>query len=441
MPLLYERIIDLLTTYSSSAQAGVLHTAKCVRTIFMAVITYGTLRILTSITHELRNGIFSKAGFRVGRTVTAECFSHLLSLEAAFHNSAQTGAVVRVVERGSRSVMVIFRGLLFAFFPSVLELALVCVVLFRRFSIWYAFITAVTFVLYLTWTLWINKELGDVRTQMNLVESEGSAKLTDSLMNIESVKSFHNGAFEYCRYDETLERYETGAIRSDWLYVALNVGQSSIFTIGMLVMFSQASLGVLDGSRTVASVVMLGAMMRQLWQPLNFLGWQYREVKQSLIDIQQLFEVMQRAPKIQDVTNAKALKVTGGEIVFDNVSFQYPEADDKLSFMRKPATGGAKEQGSENEDGGKKAALEGLSFKVPAGKSLAIVGPSGSGKSTTTRLLYRLYELSGGCISIDGQDISNATIASLRKAVSIVPQVGIFFSVTDVPGCQVAIAL
>ncbi|CDF36759.1 unnamed protein product [Chondrus crispus] len=350
VPFLFKSVVDSLMAASASASASTSASAAA--------------HIMASTSHEMRNAFFAKAGQRIGRSITASSFAHILSLEAAFHNTTQTGALTRIVDRGTRSVLTIFRGMLFAFLPSLFELLLVCIVLLNRFSLVYVAVTVATFLAFIAWTL--------------------------------AVKAFHNDGFEFARYDESLQKYEKTAIRNEWLFSYLNMGQGAIFTVGLTINLFLATNGVIAGTLTVGSVVMLATMLQQLWVPLNFLGWQYREVKQSLIDLQNLFEILQRAPKIADVTDAKPLRVAGGEIRFDNVSFHKPPK--------------------------RKLALNKLSFTVPAGKSLALVGSSGSGKSTATRLLYRLYDLSGGSISIDGQDISKATLASLRQAVSIVPQ-------------------
>lgn len=344
-------------------------------------------------------------------------------LDLAFHTAARTGALTRVVDRGTRSVLTIFRGVVFAFLPSLFELFLVCVVMLRTFSAVYAAVTVTTFVAFVLWTLRVNDRLSVARAEMNAAENEASAKLTDSLMNVEAIKAFDNAAFETSRYDETLESYEGLAVRSEWMFGRLNVGQGAVFNVGLTVNLLLAANGVMTGRLTVGSVVMLATMLQQLWTPLNFLGWQYREVKQSLIDLQNLFDVLARQPRIRDKDGAKPLEVSGGAITFENVAFEYPEPDEELRFggeqgEREKVLG---EDGKESMEKGR-LALDGLSFHLPAGKSLALVGSSGSGKSTATRLLCRLYDLRGGRICIDGQDIAEATIESVRQAVSIVPQ-------------------
>lgn len=379
--------------------------------------------MLVSVSHELRSCVFAKAGQRVGRSITAASFAHLHSLEMAFHNTARTGAITRVVDRGTRSVLTIFRGLIFAFMPTLFELLLVCGVLFARFSIWYVSVVLVTFALFIWWTLFVNDKLGKVRMEMNTVENDASAKLTDSLFNAEAVKSFDNAEYELQRYDKVLVKYEQKSIENEWYYAALNFGQGFIYTAGLTLVLLQAAQGVVAGTTTVGSVVMLATMLQQLWVPLNFLGWQYREVKQSLIDMQNLFDVLKRSTGIVDAPDATDIEIDGGEIVFDNVTFEYPEPDESLKFTRKLQEEKREENGTSSSKDHRRVALNRLSFRVPPGKSLALVGSSGSGKSTATRLLTRLYDLTSGRILIDGQDISKASMQSLRRVVGTVPQV------------------
>ena len=425
VPFCLKRVIDTLMSHSATITSGAVPPLGLLQIALYAVLLHGFAKILTSVAHELRGSIFSRAGQRIGRSVTATSFAHIHSLEVAFHNNSQTGALTRIVDRGTRSVMTIFRGLIFSFLPTIFELILVCAVMFRTFTPWYAMVTIATFAAYVWWTLYINDRLGQLRAEMNLVENEASSKLTDSLINVEAVKAFDNGSFELQRYDESLWRYENVATRNEWLYASLNIGQASIFTVGLTVMLLRAAMGVISGNLTVGSVVMLSSMLSQLWVPLSFLGWQYREVKQSLIDMQNLFEILKRESKIQDAENAKPLKLNGGEIQFQNVSFSYPKSDDSLRY---DTLGEDDPIDEEKIEALRQIALRNLSFHVPAGSSLALVGSSGSGKSTVTRLLYRLYDLTQGRILIDNQDISKSTLASLRQAVSIVPQVRKFSS-------------
>lgn len=417
VPFLFKRIIDALMQHSTNPSPQTLHLA------FTAILLHGAARLLASVSHELRSCVFAKAGQRVGRSITAASFVHLHSLEMAFHNTARTGAITRVVDRGTRSVLTIFRGLIFAFMPTLFELLLVCGVLVARFSIWYVSVVLVTFALFIWWTLLVNDKLGKVRMKMNSVENDASAKLTDSLLNAEAVKSFDNAEYELQRYDKVLLKYEQKAIENEWYYAALNVGQGFIYTAGLTLVLLRAAQGVAAGTTTVGSVVMLATMLQQLWVPLNFLGWQYREVKQSLIDMQNLFDVLKRPTRIVDAPDATDIKINGGEIVFDNVTFVYPEPDESLRFTRKLQEEKREENGSIPSTNHRRVALDRVSFRVPPGKSLALVGSSGSGKSTATRLLTRLYDLTSGRILLDGQDISKASMESLRRVVGTVPQV------------------
>ncbi|KAI0566199.1 ABC transporter-like protein [Gracilaria domingensis] len=417
VPFFFKRIIDNLMAHSAKASAETFSLTVS------AILLHGLTRLLSSVSHELRSCVFAKAGQRVGRSITATSFAHLQSLEMAFHNSAQTGAITRVVDRGTRSVLTIFRGLIFAFMPSLFELLLVCGVLFSRFSVWYVAVVLITFAAFIAWTLCINDKLGRVRRDMNTVENDASAKLTDSLINVEAVKAFDNADFELNRYDKVLTQYEELAVSNEWHYAALNVGQGAIYTTGLTLILLRAAQGVVAGTTTVGSVVLLATMLQQLWVPLNFLGWQYREVKQSLIDMQNLFDVLKRTPRVVEARKAAVIDIEGGEIVFDDVTFRYPEPDDSLVFTRKVPEA-ARNNGNESSSySHRRLALDRVSFRVPPGKSLALVGSSGSGKSTVTKLLTRLYDATSGRILIDGQDISTATMDSLRHVVSIVPQV------------------
>ena len=463
VPFLFKRAIDCLSVGNATTAVGPIAVSGALRAALVAIVLHGAARILASLTHELRNGVFAKAGQRIGRAITATAFAHLHSMDVAFHTSSRTGALTRVVDRGTRSVMTIFRALLFSFLPTFFELVLVCVVLFARFSIGYVGIVLATFAAFTAWTLSINDVMGRVRADMNAAENEASARLTDSLINVEAVKAFANAPLELAQYDVGLAQYERTAVRNEWLYGRLNMGQNVSYTVGLTALLALAARDVVAGSLSVGSVVLLATMVQRLWIPLDFLGWQYREVKQSLIDVQNLFDVLAIQPGIVDAPDARPLQPRGGEIVFDNVSFEYPDASDVgLSFLRRNPGQDGEDEDDEVEGGvaamreldegdsidfsgagskglgvaiaaeqaaaeksarPKRPALDRISFTVPAGKSVALVGSSGSGKSTATRLLYRLYDLTGGRILIDGQDIRKATLSSLRQAVSIVPQV------------------
>lgn len=426
VPFFFKEAVDALM----SAQPGATSAAAAatITSAVTAILLHGLARVLASVTHEFRNAFFARGGQRVGRSITATTFAHLHSLELGFHSGSRTGAVTRIVDRGTRSIMTIFRAVIFSFFPSFFELLLVCTVLFRSFSPTYVLVTLATFAAFTAWTLSINTVMGRIRAQMNGVENEASAKLTDSLINVESVKIYDNARHETHRYDQALSRYEDVAIRNEKLYARLNIGQTAAYTVGLTVLLLLATFDVVAGRISVGSVVLLTTMLQRLWIPLDFLGWQYREVKQSLIDVQNLFDILKREPAVKDVKDAKPIVVTEGRIVFENVCFRYPSGEAALPFVSKSSA--AKQNGTDSaahhngstKKARRRVAIDDLSFSVPGGSSVALVGASGSGKSTITRLLSRLYNVGGGRILIDGQDIATASMSSLRQAVSIVPQ-------------------
>ncbi len=423
VPLQFKRAVDALTLGVSGGSAAL-------GAFVLAISLHIFGSIMASATRELRNGVFAKAGHRVGRRVTSTAFAHILRQDAAFHAAAATGALTRVVDRGTRSVLTIFRGLLFAFAPSLFELALVCGVLWRSFDLWYVGVTLLTFTIYIWFTFRLNDEMGRLRALSNSIDNEAGAKLTDAFFNVDSVTAFNNFQFENSRYDDTLKKAERLAVRNEWMYVGLNFGQSAIFTVGLTFMLWRCGTNILAGSMSVGSFAMLYTMLQQLWVPLYFLGWQYREVKQSLIDLQNLFSVLERQSAIQEVEGAKQLVVSGGSVEFENVTFSYPKNEMDLDFIRKPFefSSLSEDKDAEKQTEKRTHAISNLSFHVKPGESLALVGPSGSGKSSTMKLLYRLYDVAGGRILIDGQDISKVTLSSLREAISIVPQDTVLFN-------------
>lgn len=437
--LLYRRAVDAVALASATTtSAGVA--AAAVRSAVQLLLAHGLVKVVVSVAHELRHAVFASSGQRLGRRVTRATFGHLHTLEAAFHTSSRTGQLTRIVDRGTRAVQIIFRAALFSFVPSIFELSLVCGLLARRFTWPFAAVTLATFVVFLTFTLVQNNKMAITRARMNSVDNEASAKLVDSLTNYETVRVFDNAGFELERYDACLAAHEVAAVKSEWEFAVLNAGQSSIFACGLTAVLVLAAQGIAAGAMSVGDLVMAAALLQQLWVPLGFLGWQYRELKQSLIDMQNLFDVLARPARVRDVPSAPDLAVTGGEVVFENVSFAY-EAGDPLaedgdaaettaSANGVPENGrvGATDRDVSEPDTRTAAVVSNLSFRVPAGKTLAIVGSSGSGKSTTLRLLYRLYDLTGGRILIDGQDISKVTQASLRETIGIVSQDTVLFN-------------
>lgn len=453
VPFFFKQAVDALMLASSSSGVAAA-TSKATRAATVAIVLHGVTRLFASITHELRSVVFAKGGQRVGRSATATAFAHLHSLEVAFHAGSRTGAVTRVIDRGTRAIMTIFRAMVFSFFPSFFELVLVCTVLFTKFSAAYAAVTLLTFAAFTTWTLSINNTMSLIRQRLNSAENEASAKLTDSLINIEAVKVYDNARHETKRYDKSLEKFEAISIQNEKLFASLNIGQTAAYTVGLTALLLLATTDIAAGRITVGSVVLLTTMIQRLWIPLDFLGWQYREVKQSIIDVQNLFDILRREPAVKDRADTTPLIVTEGHIDFQNVCFSYPAGDAALPFASKKAqpvkqepqrdamkangkdkhfnngVASAKGNGTNHAQSHspakrtrRRVAIDNLSFSVPGGTSVALVGASGSGKSTATRLLCRLYDVTGGRILIDGQDIASTSLSSLRNAVSIVPQV------------------
>lgn len=438
--LLYRRAVDAVALASATTtSAGVA--AAAVRSAVQILLAHGLVKVVVSVAHELRNAVFASSGQRLGRRVTRATLGHLHTLESAFHTSSRTGQLTRIVDRGTRAVQIIFRAALFSFVPSIFELSLVCGLLARRFTWPFAAVTLATFVVFLTFTLVQNNKMAITRARMNSVDNEASAKLVDSLTNYETVRVFDNAGFELERYDACLAAHEVAAVKSEWEFAVLNAGQSSIFACGLTGVLVLAAQGIAAGVMSVGDLVMAAALLQQLWVPLGFLGWQYRELKQSLIDMQNLFDVLARPARVRDAPGAPDLKVTGGEVVFENVSFAYGAGEPLVSSVEAAAVAAtsangapkngdvvAPDRASLETDARTASVVSNVSFRVPAGKTLAIVGSSGSGKSTTLRLLYRLYDLTSGRILIDGQDISQVTQASLREAIGIVSQDTVLFN-------------
>lgn len=446
VPLLFKRAFDLLGQAASNPTLAIgaiptltniataWKTSQTIRWAVLAFVAHGLARTMTALTNELRTGIFAKAGQRIGRSVTALSFAHLHSLEADFHASSRTGALTRVIDRGTRSVLTIFRSVVFAFTPSLFELALVCGVLITRYSWQVVAVLLVTFVLYVTWTVAMNNVLTNVRNQMNLADNEGSAKITDSLINSEVVAMFNAADHELARFDDSLAQYEHLAVKNEWLFLWQNIIQATIFTAGLTTILVLAALRVGVGAMTVGDVIMVATLLQQMWVPLNFIGWQYRETKQALVDLANLFTVLDREPAIQDREGAPALAVAAGEIRFENVSFAYPDVPNTLDFLRKTNNGAASKTADEDDPAKelepRKRSVRNLSFTAKPGETVALVGPSGSGKSSVLRLLNRTYDISEGRILIDGQDVAKVTLSSLREAICIVPQDTVLFNDT-----------
>jgi ATP-binding cassette, subfamily B, heavy metal transporter len=324
-------------------------------------------------------------------------------LSLRFHLERKTGGLTRVLERGRTGIEVIVRMVILQLIPTIVEVSLLMAVLLWQFDWRYVLVTAITVVIYMYYTYIATEWRIEIRRKMNDSDTEANTKAIDSLLNYETVKYFGSEAREAARYDRSMERYEEASIRTYTSLAVLNAGQAVIFTAGLAATMIMCALGISNGTHTVGDFVLINAMMIQLYVPLNFMGMVYREIKQAIIDIEKMFNVLARDPEIKDVADARPLVVTSGNVRFEDVRFSY-DADRPI--------------------------LKGLSFEVPAGKTVAIVGPSGAGKSTISRLLFRLYDVSGGKILIDGQDIRSVTQNSLRAAIGMVPQDTVLFNDT-----------
>jgi ATP-binding cassette subfamily B protein len=340
---------------------------------------------------------------RAIRSAGLKTFEHLHALSMRFHLDRRTGAVSRAIERGTKGIDFLLSFMLFNILPTLLEILLVCGILWALFGIWYALITFVCIAGYIAFTVLVTEWRTKFRREMNETDSEAHTKAIDSLLNFETVKYFGNEAHEGRRFDAALRRYEEAAVRSKVSLSLLNIGQGSIIAVGLIALMLMAARGVAQGTMTVGDFVMVNSYLIQLYLPLNFLGFVYREIRQSLTDMEQMFQLLQEGPEIADRPDARPLRVNGGGIAFNDVSFAYDR---------------------------RRTVLDRVSFAVPAGQTLAIVGPSGSGKSTISRLLYRFYDVTGGAVAIDGQDLRGVTQSSVRAAIGIVPQDTVLFNDT-----------
>ena len=366
-------------------------------------LAYGGTRILMAGITQLRDGLFAKVAMHAVRRLAVMTFEHMHQLSLRFHLERKTGGLTRVLERGRNGIETIVRLIIMQIVPTGLELALIVGVLLWQFDWRYVAIIVVTVALYMVFTFYATEWRISIRKAMNESDTDANVKAVDSLLNYETVKYFGAEEREAQRYDKSMERYERASVHTYTSLAVLNTGQAVIFTIGLTATMMMCVAGIRSGTNTVGDFVMINAMMIQLYQPLNFMGMVYREIKQAIIDIEKMFNVLQRDPEIRDQPGAKPLLVTSGSVRFEDVRFAY-EPDRPI--------------------------LKGLSFEVPSGKTVAIVGPSGAGKSTISRLLFRLYDVSGGRILIDGQDIKSVTQNSLRAAIGMVPQDTVLFNDT-----------
>jgi ABC-type transport system involved in Fe-S cluster assembly fused permease/ATPase subunit len=396
VPLLLKTLVDSLSLKPGDARALMV-------VPFGLLLAYGGLRLSTSLFTELRELIFAKATEGTARSISLSVFRHLHSLSLRFHLERQTGGMTRDIERGTRAVHSLISYSLYSIVPTLIEVAMVLTLLAVKFDAWFAWITIAALVVYVAFTITVTNWRTQFRKQMNELDSVSHTRAVDSLINYETVKYFNNEGFEAKRYDESLERLRKAALKSQTTLSILNTGQQLIIATGLVAMLWRATTGVVDGHMTLGDLVMINAFMIQLYIPLNFLGVLYREIKQSLLDLDKMFGLLEREREVADAPDAKPLQVAHGNVKFDHVSFAYEPA---------------------------RPILHELSFEIPAGKTVAVVGPSGAGKSTLARLLYRFYDVNAGAITIDGQDIRHVTQASLRQAIGIVPQDTVLFNDT-----------
>ena len=366
-------------------------------------IAYGGMRILMAAFTQLRDGLFAKVAMHAVRRLAYRTFIHMHELSLRFHLERKTGGLTRVLERGRNGIETIVRMVILQLSPTIVEFALIVVVLMWQFDWRYVAAILITVALYMTYTYHATEWRIGIRRRMNDSDTDANVKAIDSLLNYETVKYFSAEEREAARYDRAMARYEEASVRSYTSLAVLNAGQAVIFTFGLAAVMVMCAVEIQSGTKTVGDFVLVNAMMIQLYQPLNFMGMVYREIKQAITDIEIMFTILARDPEIKDVEHAPQLKVMRGSIRFEDVAFAYDPA---------------------------RLIIKGISFEVPAGRTVAVVGPSGAGKSTISRLLFRFYDLSGGRILIDDQDIAKVTQKSLRQAIGMVPQDTVLFNDT-----------
>jgi ATP-binding cassette subfamily B protein len=371
--------------------------------IAMLIVAYGVGRVLTMVLNQVRDVLFTRVGQHAIRELNNRTFRHLHRLSLRFHLERRTGGLSRVIERGTRGIDLIVRMGVMQLAPTVVEMVLVAGLLVFYFDWTYVFILVATIAVYMWFTFSASEKRIAIRREMNESDTEANTKAIDSLLNFETVKYFGSEEAEARRYDASMARYEKAAIKTYYSLGVLNSGQAVIYTVGMTLVMWLAARSVMDGTHTVGDFVLINAVMIQLYQPLNFMGMVYREIKQGLVDLETMFALLSEKPEVEDAPGAKPLEVREGTVRFEHVSFSYDR---------------------------EREILHDVSFEVPAGRMVAIVGPSGAGKSTISRILFRFYDIDTGRVTIDGQDIRTVTQASLRRAIGVVPQDTVLFNDT-----------
>ncbi len=396
VPLILKELVDHLTLGPNQARALLVLPLGL-------LIAYGLLRLSTTLFTELREFVFARVTQRAVRTIALKVFRHLHALSLRFHLNRQTGGMTRDIERGTRAVSSLVSYTLFSILPTLIEIGLVITYLVLQYDIWFSIITFVALTVYISFTVVVTEWRTHFRRTMNDLDSKANTKAIDSLINYETVKYFGNEDYEAGRYDHGLQSYETAAVKSQTSLSLLNTGQSMIIAIAVTLILWRATEGVIDGSMSLGDLVLVNAFMIQLYIPLNFLGVIYREIKQSLADMERLFSLLDQHREIADAPHAKPLVVNGAEVRFSHVDFHY-ESNRQILFD--------------------------VDFTIAAGTTTAVVGHSGSGKSTLARLLFRFYDVDAGQITIDRQDLRDITQRSLRQAIGIVPQDTVLFNDT-----------
>jgi ATP-binding cassette subfamily B protein len=403
MPFAFKYATDALVSVSEGKPLPPEAIYSLIAAPAALVALYGLLRVATALLTQLRDGLFAKVALHAVRRLAETTFQHMHALSLRFHLERKTGGLTRVLERGRNGIEELVRLIILQMAPTFVELGLVFGVLLFVFDWRYAAVVAAVIVVYMSWTYRATEWRIGIRRRMNESDTDANAKAVDSLLNYETVKYFGAEGREAERYDRSMERYEKASVSTYTSLAILNAGQAVVFTMGLTAIMILAVTDVSAGTRTVGDFVMINAMLIQLYIPLNFMGMLYREIKQSVTDIEIMFGILARDPEIHDAPDAKPLSVQKGSIRFEDVHFSYDK---------------------------EREILKGVSFEVPAGKTVAVVGPSGAGKSTISRLIFRFYDVSGGRIAIDGQDIRSVTQSSLRAAIGMVPQDTVLFNDT-----------
>ncbi len=404
-PFFYKGAVDAMAPDQGGPTTVFMLTAGAVG----LTIAYGVARLMSVGFNQLRDVIFARVAQRALRQLALETFRHIHAMSLRYHISRKTGGLSRIIERGVKGVEFLLRFMLFSIGPLILELIFVGAILFYLFDVWYLAVVVVTIGLYIWFTFKVTEWRVRIRKEMNDLDTDANQKAIDSLLNFETVKYFGAEEREAMRYDESMRGYEVAALKTNYTLGFLNFGQSFFITLGLILVMVMAAIGVQRGDLTVGDFVMVNAYMIQITMPLNFLGTVYREIRQALVDMGEMFELLEQPAEVNDKPNAKDLVIAGGEVTFDNIDFGYDE---------------------------NRPILKDFNLTVKPGQTVAIVGPSGSGKSTIGRLLFRFYDVGAGALRIDGQDVRDITQSSLHGQIGIVPQDTVLFN--DTIGYNVA---